>query len=153
MPPIQPRSDDGTFTSGHQKYFWPCIDEVGKAVSCNGFWSLNMYDAGYFFVANPLNRYTLSARNKLEEERRRVGRPVPEHENPGKDKESNWLPAPADQVRVDAADVPLQGDSPRCWTGTWTIPGAKSGPLRDQHFPLRGGLSDSATTRSQCRDA
>ena len=30
-----------------------------------GFWSLMMYDAQYFFVANPLNRYTLSQRNAL----------------------------------------------------------------------------------------
>jgi hypothetical protein len=30
-----------------------------------GFWSLTMYDGNYFFVANPLNRYTLSARNEL----------------------------------------------------------------------------------------
>jgi hypothetical protein len=26
-----------------------------------------MYDADYFFVDNPLNRYTLSARNRLKE--------------------------------------------------------------------------------------
>src|ERR1700687_4334131 len=31
----------------------------------NEFWSLTMYDAEYFFVANPLDRYTLSSRNKL----------------------------------------------------------------------------------------
>ncbi len=29
----------------------------------NGFWSLTMYDAQYFFVDNSLNRYTLSQRN------------------------------------------------------------------------------------------
>jgi DNA sulfur modification protein DndE len=31
----------------------------------NGFWSLTMYDKEYFFVENPLNRYTLSERNEL----------------------------------------------------------------------------------------
>lgn len=31
----------------------------------DGFWSLTMYDKDYFFVDNPLNRYTLSQRNKL----------------------------------------------------------------------------------------
>jgi hypothetical protein len=30
-----------------------------------GFWSLTMYDANYFFVANPLNRFNLSQRNQL----------------------------------------------------------------------------------------
>jgi hypothetical protein len=27
-----------------------------------GFWSVTMYDANYFFVANPINRYSISAR-------------------------------------------------------------------------------------------
>ena len=31
----------------------------------NGFWSLTMYDSGYFFVPNALDRYTLSERNDL----------------------------------------------------------------------------------------
>ena len=31
----------------------------------NGFWSLTMYDANYFFVPNPLKRSNLSQRNKL----------------------------------------------------------------------------------------
>jgi len=37
----------------------------GQLPPVNGFWSLTMYNDEYFFVANPLNRYTLSARNKL----------------------------------------------------------------------------------------
>ena len=39
--------------------------EKGKFPPVNGFWSLTMYDANYFFVPNALNRYTLSARNKF----------------------------------------------------------------------------------------
>ena len=37
----------------------------GQAPPVNGFWSLTMYDAQYFFVPNPLNRYTLSPRDAL----------------------------------------------------------------------------------------
>ena len=37
----------------------------GDMPPVNGFWSLTMYDKDYFFVPNPLNRYTLSARNKF----------------------------------------------------------------------------------------
>ena len=33
----------------------------GQLPPVDGFWSLTMYDANYFFVENPLNRYTLSA--------------------------------------------------------------------------------------------
>jgi hypothetical protein len=43
----------------------------GQTPSARGFWSLTMYDANYFFVANPLNRYTLSARNALKNRSRR----------------------------------------------------------------------------------
>ena len=39
--------------------------EKGQLPPVDGFWSLTMYDADYFFVDNPLNRYTLSARDKL----------------------------------------------------------------------------------------
>ena len=35
----------------------------GQMPPANGFWSLTMYNADYFFVDNPLNRYTLSSRN------------------------------------------------------------------------------------------
>ncbi len=35
----------------------------GKLPPVNGFWSLSMNDAEYFFVENALNRYTLSERN------------------------------------------------------------------------------------------
>ena len=30
-----------------------------------GFWSLTMYDGSYFFVPNPINRYSISARQAL----------------------------------------------------------------------------------------
>lgn len=37
----------------------------GDMPTVNGFWSITMYDKDYFFVPNPLNRYTLSARDKF----------------------------------------------------------------------------------------
>jgi hypothetical protein len=49
--------------------------DKGQMPPVNGFWSITMYDAAYFFVANPLNRYTLSARNKLKKNPRRLGGP------------------------------------------------------------------------------
>jgi hypothetical protein len=39
--------------------------EKGQLPPVSGFWSLTMYDATYFFVPNPLNRYTVSSRDKL----------------------------------------------------------------------------------------
>jgi hypothetical protein len=61
----------------------------------NGFWSLTMYDSGYFFVPNALNRYTLSPRNDLKVNADGSVDLYLQKDSPGPDKESNWLPAPA----------------------------------------------------------
>ena len=68
--------------------------EKGMLPPVNGFWSLTMYDAGYFFVANKLNRYTLSQRDKLKVNKDGSVDLYLQKDSPGKDKESNWLPAP-----------------------------------------------------------
>ncbi len=60
----------------------------------NGFWSLTMYDSGYFFVPNPLNRYTLSLRDKLKTNPDGSIDLYLQKDNPGGEKEANWLPAP-----------------------------------------------------------
>src|SRR5262249_13046846 len=49
--------------SGTKKYVMHF--NKGELPPVRGFWSLTMYDAAYFFVDNPLNRYTLSQRDKL----------------------------------------------------------------------------------------
>jgi hypothetical protein len=67
----------------------------GQMPPVNGFWSLTLYDEKYFFVDNPLNRYTLSARNPLKVNEDGSVDLYLQHENPGPEKESNWLPAPA----------------------------------------------------------
>src|SRR5262249_49116489 len=66
----------------------------GQMPPVRGFWSLTMYDKDWFFVANPLNRYTLSQRNKLKENSDGSITLYLQNESPGKDRESNWLPAP-----------------------------------------------------------
>ena len=37
----------------------------GQLPPTRGFWSITMYDANYFFVANPINRYSISTRQNL----------------------------------------------------------------------------------------
>ena len=66
----------------------------GQMPPVNGFWSLTMYDAQYFFVENPLKRYTLSERNKLTTNPDGSVDLFIQKDNPGGGKESNWLPAP-----------------------------------------------------------
>ncbi len=66
----------------------------GETPPVQGFWSLTMYDENYFFVANPLNKYTVSPRNELKANADGSIDLYLQNESPGKDMESNWLPAP-----------------------------------------------------------
>ncbi|WP_231759677.1 DUF1254 domain-containing protein [Microbulbifer elongatus] len=88
----------------------------------NGFWSLTMYDEGYFFIENPLNRYTLSERNKLKKNPDGSITMYLQKENPGPEKESNWLPAP------DSKFIPMfrlywpKPNPPSVLDGSWWPP-------------------------------
>jgi len=61
----------------------------------NAFWSLTMYDKEGFQVANPLNRFAIGDRDALRFNPDGSLDLYIQHESPGKDKESNWLPSPA----------------------------------------------------------
>lgn len=97
----------------------------GELPPAEGFWSLTMYDADYFFVDNPLNRYTLSARNKFVENSDGSIDLYLQHENPGGDKEANWLPAPAGQFIPMMRLYWPKSSSPSLLNGTWKIPPIK----------------------------
>lgn len=99
--------------------------EKGQTPPADGFWSLTMYDAGYFFVDNPLNRYTISARNALKANADGSVDVYIQNESPGADKESNWLPAPTGNfVLMMRLYWPREKD-PSIIDGSWTIPGVK----------------------------
>ncbi|MHB2209814.1 DUF1254 domain-containing protein [Methylobacterium sp. CM6257] len=68
---------------------------AGELPPVDGFWSLTMYDADYFFVENPLNRYSASPRNDLKTNPDGSVDLLIQHESPGAQREANWLPAPA----------------------------------------------------------
>jgi hypothetical protein len=87
-----------------------------------GFWSLTMYNAKYFFVDNPLNRYTLSQRNKLRANADGSIELYIQNESPGKDKESNWLPAPKDEFILMMRMYWPKEKAPSILDGTWKIP-------------------------------
>ncbi len=97
----------------------------GQLPPVDGFWSLTMYDASYFFVDNPLNRYTLSARNQLKENDDGSVTLYLQNKSPGKDLESNWLPAPEGKfVLMMRLYWPREHD-PSILDGTWKPPAVK----------------------------
>lgn len=118
--PTSEADSDGKPYDGSKKYVLHF--DKGQRPPVNGFWSLTMYDAGYFFVDNPLNRYTLSARNKFKMNPDGSVDLYLQHENPGPEKESNWLPAPAGKFILMLRLYWPTETSPSIIDGTWKIP-------------------------------
>lgn len=125
--PTSQKDASGNDYDGAAKKYVMHIDK-GQMPPVNGFWSLTMYDDKYFFVPNPLNRYTLSQRNKL------VTNPdgsvdlYLQAASPGKAKEGNWLPAPkAKFIPMLRLYWPKEQD-PSILDCSWTIPGIKEEP-------------------------
>lgn len=96
--------------------------EKGQLPPVHAFWSLTMYDAAYFFVANPLNRYTLSQRNELVKNADGSVDLYIQHESPGPEKEANWLPAPAGDFILMLRMYWPDEKSPSILNGSWQIP-------------------------------
>jgi hypothetical protein len=94
----------------------------GEMPPVNGFWSLTMYDAQYFFVGNPLNRYNVSSRNKFKTNADGSVDVYIQHKSPGKDKEANWLPAPADRFILIMRMYWPKDTPPSILDGSWRIP-------------------------------
>lgn len=61
----------------------------------DAFWSVTMYDAEGFQVANPLNRFAIGDRDALKYNADGSLDLYIQSASPGKDKEANWLPSPA----------------------------------------------------------
>ena len=111
--------------SGEHKY--TVHFDKGGLPPTNGFWSITMYDANYFFVPNPLNRYTVSARDKFKANADGSIDLYFQHDSPGKDKESNWLPAPSGQFILMMRLYWPKETPPSLLDGTWSIPEVKEG--------------------------
>jgi hypothetical protein len=94
----------------------------GETPPVQGFWSITMYDKDLFFVANPINRYSISPRQDLKANPDGSIDLYIQHESPGADKESNWLPAPAGQFYLMLRMYWPDESDPSILDGSWTIP-------------------------------
>ena len=69
----------------------------GQLPPVNAFWSVTMYDAGtQLLIDNPINRYLINSPMLADMKKNDDGSLTVyiQKDSPGKDKESNWLPAP-----------------------------------------------------------
>jgi hypothetical protein len=121
--PTSQKDAEGRKYNGANKYVMRF--PKGQLPPAEGFWSLTMYDSGYFFVNNPLNRYSISAREKLKSNPDGSVDLYIQNESPGKDKESNWLPAPAGDFILMLRMYWPQEKTPSIINGSWKIPPVK----------------------------
>ena len=85
------------------------------------FWSMTMYTIpDRFLYANPINRYSIGDRTKgLQYGKDGSLTIYVSNASPGKDKESNWLPAPAAKCSLVAR---VYGPSKAAMSGAWKLP-------------------------------
>lgn len=68
---------------------------AGQLPPVNGFWSMTLYNDHHFFNPNPLKRFSLGTKNQnLQTNSDGSLTLYAAAKSPGKDKETNWLPAP-----------------------------------------------------------
>jgi len=94
--------------------------EPGQTPPVDGFWSVSMYNDKMLFVDNPINRnslgkYTDGIKNNTDGSLDIFI----QHDNPGKDKESNWLPSPEGSFNMV---MRLYLPQPQALNGTWQLP-------------------------------
>ena len=97
----------------------------GHLPPAEGFWSLTMYDKNYFFVANPLNRYSISPRQDLKPNADGSVTLYLQKDSPGAALESNWLPAPAGEFSLMLRLYWPSEKNPSILDGSWIAPAVK----------------------------
>jgi hypothetical protein len=88
----------------------------------DAFWSVTMYDAEGFQVANPLDRFAIGDRDDLTYNADGSLDLHLQHGSPGPGRESNWLPAPRGPLGVT---MRLYGPAQEVLDGRWNPPAVR----------------------------
>jgi hypothetical protein len=99
----------------------------GEVPPVHAFWSMTMYELpASLLVANPVNRYLINSPMlpKLKRDADGGLTLLIQNESPGKDKESNWLPAPKGPFIMY---MRLYWPKDEALEGKWTAPPLKRG--------------------------
>jgi hypothetical protein len=96
----------------------------GETPPADGFWSITMYmiDGGWWFVPNPLNKFTVSMRNNPNFNPDGSLTLYFQSDSPGADKEANWLPAPKGAFLPMLRMYWPKESSPSILNGSWKPP-------------------------------
>jgi hypothetical protein len=126
--PITRVDVDGEPLDG-SKHNYTLTFPAGQTPPVNAFWSVTMYDGkSQLLIKNPIHRYLINSPMLPEMKKKADGSLTLyiQKDSPGKDKESNWLPAPNDLIylvmrlywpKTEAPSILPAGE------GTWKPPG------------------------------
>jgi hypothetical protein len=96
--------------------------EKGSTPPVRAFWSVTLYDADGFQVANVLNRFAVSGWMPFKYNADGSLDLYFQSDSPGKDKEANWLPAPKGPFNLT---MRLYSPQSEALTGKWNPPPVK----------------------------
>ncbi len=117
--PLNISDSDGKALEGRKRY----VLHFSKARMrpMDAFWSLTMYDTLGYQIANELKRFAIGDRDALKYNADGSLDIYIQHESPGKDKESNWLPSPAKGGPLGVT-MRLYAPKPQALDGRWVPP-------------------------------
>lgn len=118
--PLLVADDDGQPVTGEHCYVLHFDADALPPV--DAFWSVTMYDAEGYQVANELGRFAIGDRDALTFNADGSLDIYVQHANPGADRQSNWLPAPLGPLGVT---MRLYAPRREVLDGSWNPP-----PLR-----------------------
>ncbi|WP_428429851.1 DUF1254 domain-containing protein [Pararhizobium sp.] len=110
------------------KHTYTITFPAGKLPPVKSFWSVTMYDAkSQLLIKNPINRYLINSPMLSDMKKNEDGSLTiyVQKDNPGADKEANWLPAPDDTIYLVMRLYWPDPKSPSilpAGTGTWEPP-------------------------------
>jgi hypothetical protein len=121
--PTSQKDADGHKYNGANKYVMHF--PKGQLPPAKGFWSVTMYNSAYFFVSNPINRYSISPRQDLKSNPDGSTDIYIQKDSPGQDKEANWLPAPEGDFILMMRMYWPEETNPSIIDGSWKVPPVK----------------------------
>jgi hypothetical protein len=126
--PITREDADGNTLDG-SKHNYTLTFPAGEFPPVNAFWSVTMYDGKtQFLIKNPINRYLINTPMLPDMKKNTDGSLTIyiQNESPGKDKESNWLPAPDGPIYIAMRLYWPSTETPSilpAGEGSWSPPG------------------------------
>lgn len=112
--------ENGKPLDGANKYIVRFAKDAVPPVEA--FWSITLYDDEGFQVANPLNRFAVSSWMPFKREADGSLTLYVQNDNPGGDREANWLPAPKSPFNLT---MRLYAPKSEALTGVWNPPAIK----------------------------